>query len=86
MNRYHNKDSHGEVHIIDADALDIQTGTLSFAKKGSPGYIAQFRDWHSYTTAPIAEPVATDAPRPILSVEALSDPIERVKRQYNRKS
>lgn len=55
MNRYTIKDSHGEVHLIEADDLNIIEGRLSLSKKGAPGLIAQFKDWHSYTVAVIAE-------------------------------
>lgn len=97
MNRYTIKDSHGEIHLIDADALNIIDGCLSFSKKGSPGLIAQFKDWHSYKVQPIDEPapvvmtpfVPFDPPKlDAASLEAreLVAAMPVAKRQYNKKA
>lgn len=90
MNRYTIKDSHGEWHKLDADALNIIDGCLSFSKKGAPGLIAQFRDWHSYKVQPIDE--AESPPLPSVGDPARSAAIDIAvagqiaKRQYNKKA
>lgn len=85
MNRYTVKDSHGEYHQIDADALNAESGLLSLSKKGSPGYIAQFRDWASYRVEPIAD-VVEPAQAPAEEVVSQQAEPERTKRPYNRKA